>query len=180
MFQHKEADRIPMIDSPWGSTIERWRREGLPEKTDPAAFFGHDLQAAVFCDNSPRYESKVIEETDDYVIATTNWGDDVSFENYTRVMELVKKYGAYKMLKLDAAAAETSLGMNTRCYGRRMNEERRIGSGMDCEQAGRSLQAREMVWPGLLLPHMRKPRARVCRGRPAAAPAIVVPRMRLA
>ena len=42
MFQHKEADRIPMIDSPWGSTIERWRREGLPEKTDPAAFFGHE------------------------------------------------------------------------------------------------------------------------------------------
>ena len=23
MFAHKEADRVPIIDSPWGATIER-------------------------------------------------------------------------------------------------------------------------------------------------------------
>ena len=74
MFQHKEADRIPITDGPWASTIERWRREGLPEKSDPGTFFGYDMQAAVWCDNSPQYESKVIEETDEYVISTTNWG----------------------------------------------------------------------------------------------------------
>ena len=26
MFQHKEADRVPIIDSPWNGTFERWHR----------------------------------------------------------------------------------------------------------------------------------------------------------
>ena len=30
MFAHREADRIPIIDSPWGDTIARWHREGMP------------------------------------------------------------------------------------------------------------------------------------------------------
>ena len=30
MFAHQEADRIPIIDSPWDATIERWQREGMP------------------------------------------------------------------------------------------------------------------------------------------------------
>ena len=29
MYAHQEADRVPMMDSPWDTTIERWRREGL-------------------------------------------------------------------------------------------------------------------------------------------------------
>ena len=28
MYAHEEADRIPIIDSPWGGTIRRWREEG--------------------------------------------------------------------------------------------------------------------------------------------------------
>ena len=74
MFQHKEADRVPIIDSPWGSTIERWKREGMPADADPARFFGYELTGNIFTDNSPQYPSKVIEETDDYVIATSGWG----------------------------------------------------------------------------------------------------------
>jgi uroporphyrinogen decarboxylase len=31
MFDHKEADRVPMFDEPWASTLERWHREGPPE-----------------------------------------------------------------------------------------------------------------------------------------------------
>ena len=26
MFEHREADRIPIIDSPWAGTIARWKR----------------------------------------------------------------------------------------------------------------------------------------------------------
>ena len=74
MFQHKDADHVPIIDSPWGSTIERWRREGLPADADVAAFFGYELTGNIFTDNSPRYPTRVVEETDEYVTATSGWG----------------------------------------------------------------------------------------------------------
>ncbi len=74
MFEHKEADRVPIIDSPWGATIERWRREGMPKDVSFVDFFGLDRVAGIHVDNSPRYPVKVIEETDEYRIATNKWG----------------------------------------------------------------------------------------------------------
>ena len=74
MFEHREADRVPMTDSPWGTTIERWRREGLPTDADVAQYFGYDNIASMFCDNSPRFPARTVEETDEYVIATSPWG----------------------------------------------------------------------------------------------------------
>ena len=74
MFDHREADRVPIIDSPWGATIERWHREGMPADVSFVDYFGLDATASIGVDNSPRYESKLIEETDEYTIATTNWG----------------------------------------------------------------------------------------------------------
>ena len=29
MYDHQEADRVPITDTPWESTVERWRREGM-------------------------------------------------------------------------------------------------------------------------------------------------------
>jgi len=74
MFEHRDADRVPIIDGPWGATIERWHREGMPEDVDFVDFFGLDHVVHIGADNSPRYEAKVVEETDDYVINTTSWG----------------------------------------------------------------------------------------------------------
>jgi len=74
MFEHREADRVPIIDAPWPATIERWRREGMPEDADFVDFFGLDHVAHIGVDITPRYESKVIEETDTYVISTTPYG----------------------------------------------------------------------------------------------------------
>jgi len=74
MFEHREADRVPMIGGPWGTTLERWRREGMPADADFADYFGLDHMVGVGGDVSPRYESRVIEETDDYVIAFDSWG----------------------------------------------------------------------------------------------------------
>lgn len=74
MYEHREADRVPIIDEPWAATLERWRREGLPEDTDWTDFFGVDKTALIAVDNSPRYECKVLEETDDYIVETTCWG----------------------------------------------------------------------------------------------------------
>ncbi len=74
VYEHKEPDRIPMIDSPWGPTIARWHREGLPQDTSFWNFFGFESIAHIGNDHSPRYHSRVVEETDEYVISTTPWG----------------------------------------------------------------------------------------------------------
>ena len=74
MYEHKEADRVPMLGSPWGTTLERWRSEGMPEDAGFADYFGLDQTASVGGDISPRFETKTIEETDEYVIAKDSWG----------------------------------------------------------------------------------------------------------
>ena len=74
MYEHRDADRIPVMDSPWGSTLERWRREGMPKDADFSDYFGLDQIPSIWVDNSPRFPTKVIEETEDYIIDTTAWG----------------------------------------------------------------------------------------------------------
>ena len=43
MFEHREADRVPILASPWSTTLERWRGEGMddhvagPDRLEPAA-----------------------------------------------------------------------------------------------------------------------------------------------
>lgn len=74
MFNHQEADRVPVIDGPWGATIERWQREGMPEGVDITEYFGMDRIAGIGVDTSPHYPEEIVEETDEYRIHTTNWG----------------------------------------------------------------------------------------------------------
>lgn len=80
MFEHREADRIPIIDTPWGATLERWHREGMPNNVDFSDYFGLDKIVTIHTDNSPRFPEKVIQETDEYVISTTKWG--VTLKNW--------------------------------------------------------------------------------------------------
>jgi uroporphyrinogen decarboxylase len=74
MLEHRDADRVPITDSPWGATLERWRNEGLPEKVDWAEYLGLDRFVGVGVDNSPRYPVKTLEQTDDYTIHVSAWG----------------------------------------------------------------------------------------------------------
>ncbi|HHT27491.1 MAG TPA: hypothetical protein GXZ82_09625 [Firmicutes bacterium] len=74
IYSHKEADRAPIIDTPWKATLERWRREGLPEGMDYQEYFDIDKLVAIKVDNSPQYEAKVLEQTEEYTIETTTWG----------------------------------------------------------------------------------------------------------
>ena len=74
IFEHREADRVPLLGSPWNSTLERWRREGMPDDIDFDGYFGLDRVVTVGGDVSPRYEEKVIEETDEYIIQFDSWG----------------------------------------------------------------------------------------------------------
>ena len=39
----KVPDRVPTDDSYWETTMERWRREGLPAGVTPATYFENDI-----------------------------------------------------------------------------------------------------------------------------------------
>lgn len=74
ILSHQEADRAPVTDSPWDSTVERWRREGMPGEVSVTDHFGLDRVVSISVDNSPRYPVEVIQETDDWVEQTTRFG----------------------------------------------------------------------------------------------------------
>ena len=74
MFEHREADRVPVVDRIWAATIERWRTEGLPAEADVIDYFGLDRVRGIPVDTSPRFEATVIEETPEYTVRTTPWG----------------------------------------------------------------------------------------------------------
>lgn len=33
-FERRDADRIPITDEPWDTTVRRWHNEGMPDDTD--------------------------------------------------------------------------------------------------------------------------------------------------
>jgi len=74
MYEHREADRIPVIDSPWAGTVRRWQNEGMPKDVDWTDYFGMDKIASIGVDISPRFERKILEENDRWYIETSNWG----------------------------------------------------------------------------------------------------------
>ena len=74
VYQHKEADRVPILDYPWQGTLSRWHREGLPEGMNYIDYFELDKVAGISVDNSPQYPQQILEETDIYKIYTTSWG----------------------------------------------------------------------------------------------------------
>lgn len=81
MYDHREADRIPLADIPWPATLERWRREGMPAEVDFAEFFDLDRFASIHVDTSPRFEARILEETPECQTRTTRWG--VTLKNWT-------------------------------------------------------------------------------------------------
>ena len=73
-YRRQEIDRVPMIDSAWAGTIQRWHREGMPQNIAWEDYFGFDRMIRICPNNSPRFERKVLEENDRYIIQTTPWG----------------------------------------------------------------------------------------------------------
>ncbi|HCS74824.1 MAG TPA: hypothetical protein DIW17_13235 [Clostridiales bacterium] len=74
MFEHKEADRVPILDTPWTGTIKRWVREGMPTDMDWRDYFDVDKMERIEVDISPRYPLTVLEETERYIITKSEWG----------------------------------------------------------------------------------------------------------
>ncbi len=76
----KPVDRPPfwLFWSPWGRAWQRWEREGKPpEVTDHRSFMSPDAvphAVPVNCGPCPPFPRDVIEEDDDYIVRTDNWG----------------------------------------------------------------------------------------------------------
>ncbi|HEU5318402.1 MAG TPA: uroporphyrinogen decarboxylase family protein, partial [Chloroflexota bacterium] len=70
---HREPDRVPVHDSPWLATVDRWRREGLPPGIPVEEHFGYELWG-VGVDLSPRFPVRVVERNEEYVVETTSDG----------------------------------------------------------------------------------------------------------
>ncbi|MBQ4637712.1 MAG: hypothetical protein IJB92_03145 [Clostridia bacterium] len=74
MYEHRDADRVPIIDDPWQGTLRRWRNEGMPKDMPWEDYFGADKIGTFQVDITPRYEEKILEENDRFYIATSKWG----------------------------------------------------------------------------------------------------------
>ena len=73
-LEHKEPDKIPKHDGLWGSTIERWYKEGLPKNIEVDDYFGYEFK--VGCpDTSLQFKNKIIDETDEFIIERDHFGE---------------------------------------------------------------------------------------------------------
>ncbi|MFQ6094888.1 MAG: uroporphyrinogen decarboxylase family protein [Candidatus Bathyarchaeia archaeon] len=72
-LQHREPDRVPIHDSPWLATVDRWRAEGLPSGVSPADYFGYEI-VCFGADTSPRFPVEVLHEDDEYIVERTPFG----------------------------------------------------------------------------------------------------------
>lgn len=67
VLNHQEPDRVPIQDGPWGTTVARWRLEGLPANQNPDSYFGYEMTAQG-ADTSLQLPHELVEETDEYTI----------------------------------------------------------------------------------------------------------------
>ena len=89
MYEHRPADRVPLYESAWRATEERWRREGMGD-ADYVDYFRLDRIVDFPVDNSPRFPTKVLEETEDQIVYTNAWGATImDWKHQTSVPSLI-------------------------------------------------------------------------------------------
>jgi uroporphyrinogen decarboxylase len=89
VLEHREPDRVPIHDSPWGSTVSRWHREGLPEEIPVEEYFDYEL-VQFGADLSARFPIQVLEKNDRYILTTTpDGGKRKNFRDYSTTPEVV-------------------------------------------------------------------------------------------
>ncbi len=88
-LNHQIPDRVPIHDSPWGATVRRWHKEGLPEDMGAAEYFGYEF-SFFGADTTPRFPTRVIEKNDEYIITTTpQGGKRKNFRDYSTTPEII-------------------------------------------------------------------------------------------
>jgi hypothetical protein len=72
-LNHRKADRIPIHDSVWGATVDRWRAEGLPSGVSPKDYFGFEVWG-FGADNSPQLPIEVLSEDSEHIVVRDRFG----------------------------------------------------------------------------------------------------------
>lgn len=68
-------DRVPLCETSfWPQTVERWKKEGLPQGVDLIDYFGMDHISGISFDTTFRLEHRVLEDTPEYRIETDGYG----------------------------------------------------------------------------------------------------------
>jgi len=89
VLEHREPDRVPIQDAPWGSTISRWHREGLLEEIPVEEYFGYEL-VQFGADLSARFPVQILEKNENYILTTTpDGGKQRNFRDYSTTPEVV-------------------------------------------------------------------------------------------
>jgi len=70
---HHEPDRVPIQDSIWDATLDRWRDEGYPHNVPVDEYFGFEL-TNFGADCSPRFPVTVLSRDAEYIVETTSYG----------------------------------------------------------------------------------------------------------
>jgi len=78
MYEHRDADRVPIWEGPWESTLARWRREGLGDARWDE-YFGLDNITGIIVDNTPRFPDYMIEDTQESRIHVNRWGATMKY-----------------------------------------------------------------------------------------------------
>ncbi|MBI4552814.1 MAG: hypothetical protein HY710_11175 [Candidatus Latescibacteria bacterium] len=65
VLSHGVPDRVPIHDTYWETTVQRWRTEGLPEGVSPEEYFRTEI-VRVAGDYTLQFPVRVVEETDRY------------------------------------------------------------------------------------------------------------------
>ncbi|MEM2926211.1 MAG: uroporphyrinogen decarboxylase family protein [Candidatus Bathyarchaeia archaeon] len=73
VLRHKEPDRVPIHDSPWGATVDRWRAEGLPSGVSAADYFGYEIYG-FGADTTPQFPTEVLYENEEYIVERDAYG----------------------------------------------------------------------------------------------------------
>ncbi len=58
-------DRVPLDSGYWQTTVDRWRREGLPESVSPSDYFGTNEIARMGGDYTMQFPVRIVEEKED-------------------------------------------------------------------------------------------------------------------
>lgn len=67
---HREPDQVPIHDSPWAATVERWKAEGYPPHVPVSEYFGYEL-CGFGVDLSLRFPVRVLERNEEYIVEST-------------------------------------------------------------------------------------------------------------
>lgn len=72
-LRHQRPDRVPIHESFWEATADRWRGEGLPAHVSPDDHFGTEIRHLPV-DNSFGFAVEEVERTDECVVVRDEWG----------------------------------------------------------------------------------------------------------